>query len=375
MPEERIWELIAKKLAGEATLSEIRELEDRLRKEPDMHYPLQTILDLWHLKAKDEDDAFEAFDRHAERMNSLGIDFETPSGYLPAINQDGPADKPAGGTRVKNLSVIIAVFSLFLAMAIYFSFRSNREHQTGKAFASGSEVSTRYGSKTKLVLPDGSQVWLNSGSRLTYDKNYGNPLREVALTGEAYFDVVKMPSFPFIIHTSRINIRVLGTAFNVKSYPGEKHTVTSLVRGSVEVTFKDRPNAKIILNPNEKLVTGNDEDIAVPKASQKIREAKIIRQDPLVAISHLTYQPVDSTIIETSWMDGKLIFRSETFEELAVQMERWYGISIRFGEDRLRKKKCTGIFENESIEQALTALQLIVPFKYVINKKDVLITQ
>ena len=119
----------------------------------------------------------------------------------------------------------------------------------------------------------------------------------------------------------------------------------------------------------------NEEEIPEQRLASKVRPVKITLQEPIVAISHLTYQPHDSTVIETSWMEGKLIFRSETFEELAVQMERWYGITIHFTDEELKKKKCTGIFENESTEQALAALQLIVPFKYSINKKEVFISK
>ena len=84
------------------------------------------------------------------------------------------------------------------------------------------EVSTQPGSKSKIQLPDGSTVWLNAGSKLTYTKDFGKEIREVTLIGEAFFDVTKMKEKPFIIHTSSINIKVLGTAFNVKAYPEDK---------------------------------------------------------------------------------------------------------------------------------------------------------
>ncbi len=376
MPKDTVWELIAKKLAGEATLPELKELEERLRQNPDMHYPLQTISDLWHHKAEHEEDAYEAFDRHAERMRALGIDF----GETNTAQQEDQVgllgdEEGAGRKRRKWYMISSAVALLVLISLFYFLSPGSGKEVKPQPIADKSEVSTKYGSKTKLVLPDGTQVWLNSGSRLTYDKNYGNTLREVVLTGEAFFDVVKNPSLPFVIHASKINIRVLGTAFNVKSYPGEKNIETSLVRGSIEVTFKDRPSEKIILKPNEKLVIANEEDMPEQKATVKLKPTKIILQEPIVAISHLTYQPQDSTVIETSWMEGKLIFRSESFEELAVRMERWFGITIHFTDEELKKKRFTGIFENESAEQAFTALQLIVPFKYSINKKEVFISK
>ena len=93
---------------------------------------------------------------------------------------------------------------------------------------------------------------------MTYDKNFGKNIREVNLTGEAFFDVTKDSSHPFIIHTNVIDIKVLGTEFNVRSYPNDANTETSLIRGKVEVTVKNRANEKIYLEPNEKLVVAND---------------------------------------------------------------------------------------------------------------------
>ena len=119
----------------------------------------------------------------------------------------------------------------------------------------------RQGSRTHLTLPDGTMVWLNAGSRLSYGKNYNTATREVNLTGEAFFDVAHNTQKPFLIHTARIDVQVLGTSFNVKSYPTDRTTEATLIRGSIEVSIKDRPSEKIILRPDEKLVVANDDEL------------------------------------------------------------------------------------------------------------------
>lgn len=372
MQTTKTWDLIAKKLSGEATVEELTELEILLKANPELHYSMQTVADLWHHNTPDTEDAHLAFSAHAARMKELGADIEPETNYASTV------------TSHKRRNYRLAFFALlFLLPAGYYLFTvSTTSFKTaGKPLADKSEVSTKYGSRTNLRLPDGTQVWLNSGSKLSYDKTYGNGLREVALSGEAYFDVVRNPALPFVIHTNSIDIRVLGTAFNVKSFPGEKNTETSLIRGSIEVTIKNRPSEKIILKPNEKLITANEEIVkelvTTDEAAEKTKPAaskKEIKQDPLVLVSHLTYEPHDSTIIETSWMDNKLIFRSETFEDLAVKMERWYGVNIRFSDEKIKPKRLNGIFENESVQQALQALQLITPFTYTINKNDIAIS-
>src|SRR4030095_9403678 len=129
-----------------------------------------------------------------------------------------------------------------------------------------SSVATKNGNRTKIVLPDGSQVWLNAGSNLDYNNlNFNKDVREVSLNGEAYFDVAKNAGKPFIIHTKKMDIKVLGTTFNVRSYSDEKITEAALIKGSIEVTLKDRKDQKIILKPNEKIIIPNEE----PKNEKK----------------------------------------------------------------------------------------------------------
>jgi ferric-dicitrate binding protein FerR (iron transport regulator) len=233
-----------------------------------------------------------------------------------------------------------------------------------------SEIFTGNGSRTHVVLPDGSIVWLNAGSRITYDKNFGATHREVNLTGEGFFDVARNAGMPFVIHAARIDIKVLGTRFNVKSYPSDKTTETTLIHGSIEVSIKDRPSEKIILKPNEKLVVANDDStlhrISRPHAAST--------EESLVTIRKPTYEANTGAIIETSWVDNKLIFQDEEFGDLARQMERWYGVSIRFEDPAQEKLRFTGSFQKETIQQALDALQLtdpLSPFNYKIHENQI----
>ena len=364
---ENIWNLIAKKLAGEASEEELRELETLLRSNPELHYPMQTISDLWQSKTPQQTTdkgANIAFDRHLARMESLHVDYPSQHEIPLAVSVVEPPKK----NRKKIIFLLSAAVSV-VALIIGYGIFNNTSVPPASIPKINSEVSTRYGSKTDLVLPDGTRVWLNAGSKLNYDKNYGNTIREVGLTGEAYFDVVKNAEKPFIIHTSKIDIKVLGTAFNVKSYPGEKTIETSLIRGSIEITFKDRPSEKVILKPNEKLVVANDD---VPIAATKKQSFKQTNE-PIVAISHLSYARRDSTIIETAWVQNKLIFQDESFRDLAARMQRWYGIDIQFDKSANDTLHFTGIFENETIQQALDALQLTARFNYKIQGNQVMI--
>jgi transmembrane sensor len=190
-------------------------------------------------------------------------------------------------------------------------------------------------------------------------------VRNVKLTGEAYFDVVHNAEKPFVIHTTAMDIKVLGTEFNVKSYPDESTTEASLIRGSIEVTLKDRRAEKIVMKPNEKLIVSNEQENKV----KTIIPAKksLNHSDPIISLGHLNYFSLDSTILETSWVNNRLIFEDESFEQVATKMSRWYGVSFEFGDADIQKLRFTGNFKNESIEDALKAMQITADFSFRIS--------
>jgi transmembrane sensor len=367
MAQDHIWNLIAKKLSGEATEPELRELEKLLRENPELHYPVQTIMDLWSSDMQfDQQEAHEAFNRHIERMKELKIDFR--------IREEVSADKTGRINRRfflwPALAVAIFIGVLFLGVRLTGFHAPASFGLTKESEKAVSRISTKNGSKTNLILPDGTKVWLNAGSTLTYDTSYGRNIREVALSGEAFFDVVKNKEKPFIIHASKINIKVLGTEFNVRSYPSDKTTEASLIRGSIEVTFKDKPDKKIILKPNEKIVVDNDlNPVNVSEPDHPESHVKINEVEG-AAIKNLTYENKTGAIIETSWVENKLIFQDESFEEIARQLERWYGVSINFENKQLKENHLTGGFKNETIRQALDALKFTASFKYEIDNNN-----
>ena len=169
-----------------------------------------------------------------------------------------------------------------------------------------------------------------------------------------------------------MDIKVLGTAFNVKCYKSEKTIETSLIRGSIEVTLKDRQE-KIMMKPNEKLIVNIEEKEKIETIPNKIVRASFI-QKPIILLGNLTIYTKDNTVVETAWLQNRLVFVSETFEDIALKMERWYGIKIVFANEVLKEVKTTGSFEKESITEALNALQLLSPFNYIIKNNIIIIS-
>ena len=365
--KDRIWYLVSKKLTGEATATELTELEELLRQHPDMHYAIQHIQDLWKLSPPAAPEAEEAFQKHLNKMQAKGFDMPK---LRPPV-QDDPSFNPFEQPKksfAKRFALAGLVFAAIISGLVIWLNSSTIKPGKQTNAPNLSEISTRNGSRTRINLPDGSIVWLNAGSKLVYDKNFDRELREVTLTGEAYFDVAKNEQKPFVIHAGKMNIKVLGTLFNVKSYPGENTSEASLIRGSIEVTIKDRPSEKIILKPNEKITLSNDPAQTNTNTNVSAPE----KNEPIVAISRLNYEKKDSTYIETSWVENKLIFRNESFKDLAVKLERWYGVTIHFDNEEAEQLRFNGSFIRiESIHQAMEALKITGDFKY--NIKDSII--
>lgn len=223
-------------------------------------------------------------------------------------------------------------------------------------------VSTQKGSRSKVELPDGSIVWLNAGSLLEYGSDFGKTVRKVSLTGEAFFDVAHDKEKPFTIHTTAFDLKVLGTTFNVRAYPEEKRTEAALITGMLEVSFSDQPSKTVVLKPAEKISVTNKEN-----ATDSLQIASAAsKQAP--AVSPVTYQPGDGSVIETSWVNNKLVFRNKPFEEVTMEMSRWYNVNFEIRDKTLLTKRFTATFETETIYEALARLSDSYSFFFTYDK-------
>lgn len=235
------------------------------------------------------------------------------------------------------------------------------------------EVVSKHGSKSSLILPEGTKVWLNAGSKIYYHKDF-TANREVYLSGEAFFDVTHNAGKPFTIHAGPVNIKVLGTAFNVKAYPEDDLVETALLRGSIELTTVADPGRKILLRLNEKIsINKTKRDIGKNNA---LPTGKPSPKEELYSISRMLVYKKDSTLEDIAKMEDKVIFKGETFSELSIKMERWYDVEMIFKNEQVKKIKFTGAFDKQNIVQALQALQFSCNYQFVfsISKNQILIS-
>lgn len=366
--QERFPYLLKKKLMNELTDSEAAEFSALLEAYPDLLELYNTLFrQMPEVSEQRETAAQQAYAAHYVQLQLNGA-FQ-PTQASPEPNTEVPVRKiPAWKAMAWAASIILVVLSGV------WMYRQQAAPVTGSG--KPNEVVTKKGSKTQVTLPDGTRLWLNADSRITYDENFREATREVTLSGEAFFEVAKDKSRPFIIHTPTIDIKVLGTEFNVRSYPKESTTETSLLHGSIEVTLNRQPANKIVLKPNEKLTVLNNNQQSEPERKGSLKKGDNIRNStelPLVAISRLHFLDDDSLPAESLWMENKLAFDNESFEKVASKLERWYNVEVETKNAALKEKHFTGVFENNTLAEVMEALRYSVGIRYEINQNKVII--
>ena len=348
--------LTARKLSGEASQQDIEELEKLLDTNDLFKKKYDLLKAHWENKNFVPADMDVALQKVMLRLNDNKIENEIQDSIAPDWKKSGAIKFMLGFSKV-------AAIVLICLVGAYFFYKKDSKDSIPK-IASAPTLQTQQtpkGRKTTLTLSDGTKVIMNADSRLQFPQEFSGDTREVYLTGEAFFDVAHNGKVPFIIHTDKISIKVLGTEFNVKSYPGDSTTETTLIRGLIAVTLNDRPDDRIILKPKEKLIVSN---ATSEKTSSEIKTFPAAHSAELL-ISNLHYiSKSDSAVVETSWMDNKLIFQDENFTKLAEDMGRKYDVNIQFKNDVVKNYRFTGIFEKETVTEALDALQLTEKFNY-----------
>jgi ferric-dicitrate binding protein FerR (iron transport regulator) len=201
------------------------------------------------------------------------------------------------------------------------------------------------GQKAGVQLPDGTQIWLNSASSLTYDTEYNQKDRIVYLQGEAYFEVSSDKEKPFIVKTDDVSVEALGTSFNVKAYPDDDYVTATLIEGSVKVSS---PFQSDLLKPNEKL--------AFSKNKQQFTKTVLLDAERNI-----------------SWKNNYLAFEQENLEDIAKVLERMYNVQIQFTSEKLKHIRFSGTITNNNLESVLQLIMLVSPIRYSIEKDSVII--
>jgi transmembrane sensor len=202
------------------------------------------------------------------------------------------------------------------------------------------------GQRAEITLEDGTKVWLNANTTLTFPNQFPGQTREVSINGEGYFEVASNKLKPFIVKTEKYNIKVWGTKFNVMAYSGRENFETALFEGSVEV-LKPGGSKGMLIQPDQRIFQKNEELAIAP-------------------ITDLNHQ---------LWTEGIFSFQDESFAELVNKLQLYFDMKIEVKNDKILNHQCTGKFRTkDGVEHILKVLQLRNKFNYTIDEKTNTIT-
>ncbi len=274
-----------------------------------------------------------------KQINEADVSPKTNPALYARIKEAVLLEKQKAAQRKINIYTwglrIAAVLVVALLASNIFFFQKSAENQFTETLQT---IITPYGAKTNITLPDGSLVWLNSGSTLSYPTNFSKS-RLVTLVGEAYFEVEKNDK-PFIVSTDYGDVEVKGTSFNVKAYTDDNSFETTLEEGVVAFKVKKAEN-EVTLKPGEQVMKNTN---------------------------GFTVKQVETKYF-TSWKDGKLLFNREPFPDFITKLERWYNVKIEYSDPKLDELWYTGTIEMESISEVMEMISKAAPVTYNFNNK------
>lgn len=359
MEAERIGILLGRKLAGEITPPEQEELNRLLER-----YPQEVDMDTYkklqagRLSEPGREDALGAAVVYWEKHREL-------------MARPARVPRTAGATRwmvaIRLAAACITLLFLFLTWHL-----ASRQQEAPVQAPKFVTVTTGKGEKKTLSLPEGTQVTLNENSRFVYDKHMtGKGSRHASLRGEAYFHVAHYPEAPFTVYTDKMEIKVLGTSFNVQAYRGDVAEAT-LFEGKIEVLLDKGPQGKrkVVLQPQEKLTVEGPQPPAVSPAEPLDTTLSRITQ---FTVSEIARPSGENLYKENAWVSGKVIFTDEPLAAIAAFLEEKHDVNVRFLDPSLGKKRLRGVFVDGSLESVLDALKFTVGFQYRIKDNEVLI--
>lgn len=338
MHDSADWILIGKVLTGEATPAERQQLDEWLAAHPEQQSVMDSLRQLWLTPTAKTDatdqSVSDAFERLQQRINGQSAPSNSP------VRSLWPLRPWLAWAAAASVALIVGLLGW------------NQFHATTDVLPVVEQINPK-GTRSQIHLADGSTVWLNADSHLSYPKTFTGSLREVSLEGEAFFNVTANPAQPFVVRLKTGSVRVLGTSFNIRAYAGDSTVETSVVTG--RVAFIPRFDAQTARRLNRKQPNPpvSDTLFLLPnsKAIQSLTRQSVVAR-PTVAANQM------------AWTESKLVFRNTPMGEVAKTLERWYGTPVRLEGESLRQCPLTGTFQNQSLRQVMNLIAMTNQFQY-----------
>jgi len=327
----RIYSIIAKSLTEDLDDKELKELDE------------------WKLASKENISEYNDFVELWNKSGSLTLPYTINhhNAYKIIRNNSGLNSSPIRWINIAVQVAAVLVLSIILS-GVYIYLTNDRQGQIFSNTVSlpvYQEIKAAFGTQAKVELADGTVVFLNSGSKLRFPQTFDKQQqRKVLLDGEGYFSVTKNPDQPFVVQVNKLDIKVLGTIFNVEAYNDNPIVNIALVEGSVLLQEPSENGNKDLmqLSPNQ-VATLNKSDNVISKTD------------------------VADLYKYTAWINGRIVFYDDPIETVVNKLGKWYNVDISIADKKLENYRFTGTFIDESLEQILNILSLTSPMTYTIK--------
>jgi ferric-dicitrate binding protein FerR (iron transport regulator) len=245
------------------------------------------------------------------------------------------AERPVHGKNKRLFSFLKwAAAIVIITVTGFIGYRTGNSQGRVETFT----ACTEKGQKSKVVLPDGSIVWLNCETTIKYGSDYARKERRIRLVGEAFFEVAKNKDCPFVVTTGKVSVQAVGTQFDVRAYSDEDEITTTLIKGKVRAWSSD---ADLFLMPGER--------ITYSKSSDGFGTKVLLGED-----------------YGMPWRNGQMMFERSSLDEIAKDLERYYGVSVVFTDDGIRNIRYTGRITNTALENVLDLITITSDVDYTI---------
>lgn len=333
---DRFWLLVSRKLAHEASQEDIVELESFIQDKPDYQAKYESICTYWQQNTQKN-----AVDVNAALKKTLHT-----------LDKEFPESNPSRHTTHFFAFPWFKVAAVLTALMIagIFLYHTPTLKNTEPALL---EKRNEKGMRSEILLSDGSSVWLNADSELRYPELFAHDIRKIYLSGEAYFDIAKDTTRPFIIQLDNNQIKVLGTSFNVKAYKEDDTIETTVVSGEVAfirtgtLASKDQKDT-LLLTPNFKALYS--------KQTGTITKAEV------------------DTRLDIAWKEGKLLFKSTQFADVGKVLERTFGKKVTFSNEAIKQCRITATFQDNSLEEIMILIAKTNDYAYEITENQLAIS-
>ncbi len=325
-------QLISKYLNNTLTKEETQNLESWLRKDVKNRIEFENIVA--HLSHQDGELA--TIKEHV---------------FSRITNQKDQKTKLNFNQKLRYITRVAAVFVVVFGAAMYLLMNNGSIDRLQEVAqpqpVNQIEKETAFGQQLSFKLPDGTMVKLNAGSKLIFPKQFSKESREVTLIGEAFFDVERDENRPFNIKANKVNVRVLGTSFNVRSYEDEKHVQVGVRTGRVQV-YSEAGDQEVTLEKN---------DMAdYSSASNKITKG-VIKESAMVF----------------GWMDRELLLKDYTIDQIMEEVTRWFDVQFEVKVALNNKRKFTTRYKDPTLKSVMESLSYAYEFDYQIDNKTIII--